>query len=344
MVWKLVDNIWEELYQYLIDDNFILVTDENVYNIYKEEVENLLKGREEIHIIPSGETSKNLKELSNIYTLLIQRNIDREGRILCLGGGVVGDLAGFAAATYKRGIEYIQIPTTLLSQVDSSIGGKTGIDFSGHKNIIGSFHFPLITLICTSFIHTLPEKEIACGLGEIIKYGLIEDYDFFKYIERNMNKVYSRDMEVLSFIIEKSIKIKLSMVEKDKLDAGIRQNLNFGHTIGHSIESFFGYTKYNHGEAVILGMMYESNIAYERNLIDKEYYNEIIKVLSPLVEQTILSNDEINILLEYMKNDKKNKDGKISFILPIGRGKVNIFYDVEEELIIKAILNNYKKE
>ncbi len=339
MEWKMVSNIWEELYPYLTNDNFIFVIDENLYDIYKDEVEDLLKGREKIYIMASGETNKNLEELSNIYNFLIRRNIDRKGRIFSLGGGVVGDLAGFAAATYKRGIEYIQIPTTLLSQVDSSIGGKTGIDFAGHKNIIGSFHFPLITLVDTSFIHTLPEREITCGLGEIIKYGLIRDNDFFKYVEKNIKKIYNRDMRILSHIIEESIKTKLSIVEEDKFDLGIRQILNFGHTIGHSIESFFGYKKYNHGEAIILGMIYESNLAYEKNLIDKDYFDEIIRVLSPLVEIILFSKDEINNLIQYMKNDKKNKDGKISFVLPVGKSKVDIFYDVDEEDIVKSIEN-----
>ncbi len=342
MVCRMVDNIWEELRQYLIKDNFILVTDSNVYNLYKDEVDGLLNGRENIYIIPSGETNKNIEELSKIYKFLIGKNMDRKGKIFCLGGGVVGDLAGFAAATYKRGVEYIQIPTTLLSQVDSSIGGKTGIDFMGYKNIIGSFYFPLITLIDTSFIHTLPEREITCGLGEIIKYGLIEDYDFFKHIKKNIKKIYNRDMRVLPGIIEKSMDIKSSIVEEDKLDSGLRQKLNFGHTFGHSIESFFEYQKYNHGEAVILGMLYESNIAYQKTLIDKEYYDEILEVLRPLVEQITFNNDEIKILLDYMKNDKKNKEGKISFVLPVGKGKVDLFYDVDEELIIKSILNDYK--
>lgn len=342
MVCKMVDNIWEELRQYLINDNFIFVTDRNVYNIYKDEVSDLLNGKENIYIMPSGEASKNLEQLFNIYKLLIQKNIDREGRIICLGGGVVGDLGGFAAATYKRGIEYIQIPTTLLSQVDSSIGGKTGIDFLGHKNIIGSFHFPLITLIDTSFIHTLPEREITCGLGEIIKYGIIKDYDFFKYVEKNIKKIYNRDMRILSYIIEKSIEIKSSIVDEDKLDLGTRQKLNFGHTIGHSIESFYEYEKYNHGEAIILGMKYETNIAYQINLINKEYYGEIIETLNPLLEQITFNEEAIRNLLGFMKNDKKNKDGKISFVLPIGKSKVDLFYDIEEDLIIRALQNNYE--
>lgn len=341
MNFKLVDNIWEELIPYLITDNFILVTDRNVYNLYKDDIDNLINERENIYIMNSGEVNKNMEELSNIYKILIKNNIDRSGRIFCLGGGVVGDLAGFAAATYKRGIDYIQIPTTLLSQVDSSVGGKTGIDFVGYKNIVGAFHFPSSILVETSFIHTLPEREITCGLGEIIKYGLISDYDFLKYIEKNIRKIYSRDMRILPNIITKSIEIKSSIVQEDKLDLGLRQILNFGHTIGHGIESLFNYERYNHGEAIILGMIYESNIAYQKNLINKDYYEEIVLILKPLVEQIVLKKDEIKILLNYMKNDKKNKNGKISFALPIGRGKMDIFYDIDEEIIKYSILNSY---
>lgn len=341
MIFKLVDNIWEELIPYLIMDNFILVTDRNVYNLYKDDIDNLINGREKIYIMNSGETNKNMEELSNIYKILISNNIDRKGKIFCLGGGVVGDLAGFAAATYKRGIDYVQIPTTLLAQVDSSVGGKTGIDFIGYKNILGAFHFPSKILIETYFIHTLPEREITCGLGEIIKYGLISDYDFLKYIEKNIKKIYSRDMRILPNIIKKSIEIKSSIVQGDKLDLGLRQILNFGHTIGHGIESLFKYDRYNHGEAVILGMIYESNIAYQKDYINKDYYEEIMLILKPLVEQIVLDKDEIKILLNYMKNDKKNKDGKITFVLPIGKGKVDIFYDIDEETIQNAILNSY---
>lgn len=341
MKYRMVDNIWEELQDYLSTDNFILLTDRNIYNIYKDEINNLLQGKENIYILPSGEESKNLEELSKIYSFFIEKNIDRKGKIYCLGGGVVGDLGGFAAATYKRGIDYIQIPTTLLSQVDSSIGGKTGIDFAGHKNIIGSFQFPLITLTDISFINTLPNREITCGLGEVIKYGLIKDYEFLKFIEKNIDKIYHRDRKVLSTIINKSIEIKCSIVEKDKHDIGLRQKLNFGHTIGHGIESFFQYKKYNHGEAVILGMIYESSIAYKRNQLDKVYYDEIISILAPLVEQPSFNKEDIKIIIDYMKNDKKNKDNKISFVLPIDKGMVDLFYDMEEDIIVQVLLQNY---
>jgi 3-dehydroquinate synthase len=187
----------------------------------------------------------------------------------------------------------------------------------------------------------LPEREITCGLGEIIKYGLIHDYDFLKYIERIIKRIYSRDMRILQSVVRKSIEIKISIVNEDKLDLGIRQKLNFGHTIGHSIESFFNYERYNHGESIILGMMYESKIAYERDLIDKEYYEEIIKILKPLVDEISFTNEDIKNLLEYMRNDKKNKSNKIAFILPVGKGQVDIFYDIDDEIIRKSLLSSF---
>ncbi len=338
MGFKIVDDIWKELYSNVINDDFLLITDRNIYNIYNNRIDKLMDGRDNIYIINPGEKSKNLEELTNIYKELINKGISRQGLILSLGGGVVGDISGFAAATYKRGIPYIQIPTTLLSQVDSSIGGKTGIDFIGIKNIIGSFYFPESTLIFIPFIDTLPEREVICGLGEIIKYGLIDDYDFFKYITNNISKIYNKDKMILTTIIKKSIEIKTKIYEEDKYDKGIRQKLNFGHTIGHGIESLFNYERYNHGEAIILGMIYESKIACENNLIQKDYYNEIISSLEPFVNGIEFNEEMIENLLEYMKNDKKNINKKISFCLPIGEGKVDIFNNIDEISIKKALL------
>lgn len=338
MGFKIVDDIWKELHSNVINDDFLLITDANIYNIYKNHIDKLIDGRDNIYMINPGEKSKNLEELTNIFKKLINKEISRQGLILSLGGGVVGDISGFAAATYKRGIPYIQIPTTLLSQVDSSIGGKTGIDFLGIKNIIGSFYFPISTLIYTSFIDSLPEREVTCGLGEIIKYGLIADYDFFKYVKNNIPQIYNKDNMTLTTIIKKSIDIKTLIFQEDKYDKGVRQKLNFGHTIGHGIESLFNYERFNHGEAIILGMIYESKIAFEKDLIQKDYYNEILSSLEHLVKGIEFNGEMIDNLLEYMKNDKKNINKKISFCLPIGEGKVDIFNNIDESSIRKALL------
>lgn len=337
MVAKIVDNVWEILKPYTLKDDYYIITDSNIYNLYKEEILDLISNSDNLIILKPGEQSKSLGELSNIYKSLIEKSISRNGVILSLGGGVVGDLSGFAASTFKRGIKYIQIPTTLLSQVDSSIGGKTGIDYLGFKNIIGSFYFPMETLVSPVFIKTLPNREITCGIGEIIKYGLISDYDLFKYTMDNLDKIYNRDMIVLMNIIEKSIKIKSSIIEIDRYDTGIRQKLNFGHTIGHSIESLYNYEKYNHGEAIILGIIFESKIAFQRGLINEDYYLEIISNLKPLMEIPKFNEDDINKLLEYMRNDKKNMDGKIRFVLPIAKGKVDIFQNIDDLTIRWAL-------
>lgn len=339
---KIVDNLWNELDKYTVGKDFLLITDKNVYEIYEGNIRSIINSRENIHVIEPGEESKSLEELAKIYEILINNQISRKGRIICLGGGVVGDISGFAAATYKRGISYIQIPTTLLSQVDSSIGGKTGIDFLGLKNIIGAFHFPFKTLIYTPFLNTLSSREITSGVGEVIKYGLIYDYDFFKYVVKNIPEIYNRNESVLKFIIKKSIEIKTSVVAEDKYDMSNRQMLNFGHTIGHGIESLYNYEKYNHGEAVILGMLYESKIAFRIGLISKDYYDEIHLNLEPLVESVEFSNENITKLMEYMKNDKKNIDNKISFSLPIGKGRVKIFNDINESLIRDVLLSKLR--
>lgn len=342
MKYRIVDNIWDELKIYTLGDNYILITDENIYRLYKENIDNLC-GNDNIHIIKPGEENKNLWEVAKIYDKLIAKNIDRRGIILSLGGGMVGDMAGFAASTYKRGINYIQIPTTLLSQVDSSIGGKTAIDHGRFKNIIGSFYFPVETIIDIRFLKTLSKRDITSGLGEVIKYGIIENYDFFQYIKENLGDIYNKKDDVLRFIVQKSTEIKSSIAEKDKYDLNLRQKLNFGHTVGHSIESYFNYEKYYHGEAVILGMFIETSIAYLKGLIDYEYYEEIKSFLVRLVAPYIFNEEEVNSLIEIMKNDKKNRNGKITFILPIDKGKVDTFYDIDEAAIREAFFI-YNKE
>ncbi|MBU5438201.1 3-dehydroquinate synthase [Tissierella sp. MSJ-40] len=337
---QIVKNVWLELKEYIIERDIkklFIITDKNIYNLYKENIDTFINKNNNLFIMEPGEEHKNIHTVHLVYKELLNKEIDRDGVILSIGGGVVGDLAGFVASTYKRGIRYIQVPTTLLSQVDSSIGGKVGIDFEGYKNVIGSFYFPMTTFVDTSFMKTLSQREITCGLGEILKYGLIIDYDFFKYMRSNITKMYEKDKEVILHAITKSISIKQSIVEKDKLDMGLRKILNFGHTVGHGIESYYKYKIFNHGEAVILGMVYESYIAKEKGLIDNSYFQEIFKTLNPLVQTRKFNEEEINRIIDYMKNDKKNKNGNISFVLPIGKGKVGMFNNIGEDIIKKIL-------
>lgn len=315
-----------------------IIMDENIYKLHGKRIKEQIAGFEYLlYIMPLGESTKSLEQVLKVYDNLIENNVDRNTVILSIGGGVTGDISGYIASTFKRGLKYIQVPTTLLAQVDSSIGGKVGINYKGYKNIIGSFYFPESTIIDLRFLKTLNRRQITSGLGEILKYGLISDYKLFKFATINIDRIYNIDNEILLPIIEKSVSIKENIVKDDVIDRGQRMVLNFGHTVGHAIESYFEFDKYNHGEAVILGMIYESNIAKDMNLIDKEYAKEIYEVLENIVRPIKFKDKEIDMLLKKMENDKKNQGNGITCILPVGKGKVDIFDGVNREFIIHSL-------
>ena len=330
-----------QLKQYIEDLNvssIYIITDDVIERLYINSLKKLISNFAiNTYAIPHGEQSKSIKTIISIYDNLIENNVDRNALILSFGGGVVGDITGFVAATYKRGLKYIKIPTTLLAQVDSSVGGKVGINYGKYKNIIGSFYLPEVTVIDIDFLKTLNRNQITCGLGEILKYGLILDYDFFKFVSYNLEKIYEMDPNVLLTVVSKSVEIKKSIVNKDLYDRGLRQILNFGHTIGHSIESYYDFAKFNHGEAVILGIIYESYIAKKLGLIEQDYFNEIYGLLKNVVYPIKFNIDEIDELYKIMKNDKKNRKGEIAFILPIDRGKVSLFTDVDKNIIFESL-------
>lgn len=314
------------------------IVDENVYRLHNNKIRDLLKEFNNIScIMPSGENTKSFKHVLRVYDDLLENKVDRDTVILSIGGGVIGDFSGFVASTFKRGLKYIQIPTTLLAQVDSSIGGKVGINYNGYKNIIGSFYFPESTIIDIDFLGTLDRRQITSGLGEILKYGLIYDYELFRFASKNMERIYNNDNEVLLPIIERAVSIKKNIVNKDITDRGNRKMLNFGHTVGHAIESYYGFDKYSHGEAVMLGIMYESYIARDMGLISEEYFKEIYDIMKSIIKPIQFENDEISLLLKKMENDKKNQGSGITCILPVGKGKVEIFNSLHEELIIKSL-------
>lgn len=315
-----------------------IITDHNVKGLYGQYLSDILKDYDHaFYSIPPGEKSKSVDMVLAIYDDLIDKEIDRGSLIIAFGGGVVGDLAGFIASSFKRGIDYIQIPTSLLAQVDSSIGGKVGIDYGGLKNIIGSFYFPQLVFIDVSLLKTLSHRDVICGLAEILKYGLIADYHLFKYACSNFDKVFNKNEDLLLELVNSSVCIKQEIVKRDKLDKGERRILNFGHTIGHGIESLYDFNKYNHGEAVILGMIYESYIGMEMGLIDSSYFIEIYNSLIELIKPIRFKEDEIKSLLDLMRNDKKNLDNKFIFILPTGKGQVGVFDNIDTDLIIKSL-------
>lgn len=332
-----------------IYDEVLIISDENVYNHQLDNFINNIKVKFVYeYIIPAGENSKSLSVYEDIIKYCIRINLSRKSLIIALGGGVVGDLAGFVSSTYMRGIDVCQVPTSLLSQVDSSVGGKTGINIGNFKNIIGTFYQPKFTYINIDALKTLPHNEFISGMSEVIKYSIIYDYDFLDYLINNSENILNKDNETLDYVVKKCIEIKAEIVSKDEKEGNLRKILNFGHTFGHGVEKL---CKISHGEAVSIGMNMAFKLSLEKGYIDESYYDKFIKACDkfnlPLKfnisldeedEITEESKDKINKeILEIMKNDKKNSFGKINLILPIGFGKVKIIDEIDEDEILNII-------
>ena len=315
-------------------DKWMIITDKNVDKLYGERVIRALEGKENYKfIIDPGEESKTFSTVGNILNEMIEKGLTRRSNIIALGGGVVGDIAGFCASIYMRGISFIQIPTTLLAQVDSSVGGKTGVNMPQGKNMVGSFYQPRAVIIDTDTLSTLPKRELVSGMGEIVKYGVIWDYEFLNLIEENLEDIMNLEEEIMKKIIKKCCEIKAEVVSKDERELGVRKILNFGHTIAHAIESLTDYKRYTHGEAVSIGMYYEALMAKDFGYIDEEYFSKIESLIKRLGVCLDLSEFSIESLREAMMKDKKNKDGKISFIFPKGRGNVEEVLLNKEEIV-----------
>ncbi len=321
------------------DHKICIVTDSHVEKLYAGAVKEILEGlcsHVSVHVIPAGEENKTLANIQKIYETLIQDGFDRKDLLVALGGGVTGDMTGFAAATYLRGIRFIQIPTTLLSQVDSSIGGKTGVDFDSYKNMVGAFHQPSLVYINTGVLSTLNEEQFACGMGEILKHGLIRDAKYYEWVLSNMYEIGQRESDVLRTMIEGSCKIKRDVVEKDPTEQKERALLNFGHTIGHAIEKCKHF-ELLHGQCVALGCVAAAYISWKRGLISSDDFYEIrdINVAFDLpISFDSLSSEEV---LAATKKDKKMNSGQIRFILLKSIGKAFIDTTVTDEEMLEAI-------
>lgn len=287
--------------------------------------------------LPAGERYKTLRSVSKIYDFLIQERFERNSAIIALGGGVTGDVAGFAAATYLRGIPYIQIPTSLVAQVDSSVGGKTGVDHPLGKNLIGAFYQPVFVWADVAVLTTLHRREFIAGMAEVIKYGVIADEEFFSFIEDNYRGILSLDPELLIHLVERSCEIKAEVVGQDEKEKGLRAILNFGHTIGHAIETVTGYNRYLHGEAVSIGMVYASKLGHIMGLCDKDVYKRLEMLCRQIGLQTSMPELNFDALMDVMQRDKKVVNGKIRFIIPAGIGKVEIIDDIEKEQLKEAL-------
>lgn len=273
------------------------------------------------YILQDGENQKNFKNYKKILDFALKNKLERQDTIVAIGGGVVGDIAGFVAATYLRGIDYIQVPTTLLACVDSSVGGKVAINTAFGKNLVGAFYQPKAVFCNLNFLNTLDKRQFKTGLAEVLKYGFIcksciEDSNFYDYLVENSDKILERNEESIAEIIEISLQLKAAVVNKDEKEQGLRKILNFGHTYGHAVEKITNYKKYTHGEAVVFGMIYAFDLAFKNGLISNDYHNESIELINKYLIIKKIPSFNKNKISEIMNSDKKVKDGKIQFILP----------------------------
>ncbi len=266
-------------------------------------------------LLPDGEATKSLKYLSFLYDELIKNRFERSDHVIAFGGGVIGDIAGFAAATYLRGVNFIQVPTTLLADVDSSVGGKTGINHSSGKNLIGAFYQPKGVIIDVDILDTLTDRELKNGFAEVIKYGAILDEGLFLYLEKNYNEILSRNKESLIYIIERSCKIKSDVVNKDEKEADFRSVLNFGHSLGHAIETLYNYENLKHGEAISIGMVFSAMLSKELGLCGDETVARIRKLIENSGLPSQIPDFTAEEYINAMRADKKIYDKEIRFVL-----------------------------
>jgi 3-dehydroquinate synthase len=305
-----------------------LISNPTVFGLYGRRAAESLKdaGFEvSVIVVPDGEEYKSLSSVQQIYGEMLTAALDRRSVLIALGGGVIGDMAGFAASTYMRGIDFVQVPTTLLAQVDSSVGGKTGVNHPMGKNMIGTFWQPRLVWIDIDTLRSLPRREFLSGLAEVIKYGVIWDEGFFRFLEEGRDKVLNLDNDILSRVVQSSCEIKAKVVAKDERESGLRAILNYGHTLGHAIETATGYKKYLHGEAVAIGMYEEAGLSKELGLLDAGQLARIKSLIEAFDLPAALPQDiDQQVFLQSMKLDKKTVQGDITFILPEKIGKVRI--------------------
>lgn len=320
-------------------DNLCIVTDTNVAPLYASQIKSLLDTFSlPIHtfIFPAGEASKNLSTVQDLYEFLITNRFTRHSLLIALGGGVVGDLTGFAAATYMRGIDFIQVPTTLLSQVDSSIGGKTGVDFNQYKNMVGAFYMPKMVYINTSALSTLDSYNFACGMGEVIKSALIQNKDFYFWLKNNVDSVKSLNLDSIATMIYECCKIKGHIVEIDPTEQGIRAYLNYGHTLGHSIEKLSDF-KLGHGQCVGLGIICANYLSSQLGYVTSDEVNDINSLCQAYDLPCKVDDLDALDILAASKSDKKMKAGKVNFIILKAIGQADIYEDFSDSDLLRAI-------
>ncbi len=328
----------EVLKPYIRGEQVCVVTNETVAPIYQDTLlKNLGSYDLAVVTLPDGEQFKTLATFNKIFDVLLEKNHHRTTTLIALGGGVVGDMTGFAAATFQRGVNFIQIPTTLLAQVDSSVGGKTGVNHPLGKNMIGAFHQPQAVLVDVNILQTLPKRELSAGLAEVIKYGLIADAEFFDWLEENIEALLRLDEAAISYAIKRSCEIKADIVAQDEKEAGVRAWLNLGHTFGHAIENAMGYGQWLHGEAVATGMVMAADLSRRLSWLSKKDCDRLVSLLLqanlPIHSPDI---DEAHFL-QLMAGDKKVLDGKLRLVLLKSIGEAITTTDFPEDKLLETL-------
>lgn len=321
------------------DRKTCLVMDSTVEQLYGKQVEEILTtccGHVTAFSFPAGEENKTLDTVRSLYEHLIRSHMERKDLLIALGGGVVGDLTGYAAATYLRGIDFVQIPTTLLSQVDSSIGGKTGVDFDAYKNMVGAFHQPKLVYMNISILSTLSKEQFSCGMGEILKHGLIRDEQYYRWILEHREEILNREADTLEEMISRSCEIKRQIVEEDPCEQGDRALLNFGHTLGHAIEKQMNF-RLLHGQCVALGCLAAAYISFCRGLITEKELRKIQEGSEKFSLPTSLGEIKIDDIIETARSDKKMEKGRIKFVLLKEIGNAFLDRSVTEEEMRSAL-------
>ena len=317
-----------------------IVTDSHVAALYLDEIASIcgdLFTKVISFVFPAGEASKNMDTVQKLYLSLIENHFDRGDLLIALGGGVVGDLTGFAAATYLRGIDFLQIPTTLLAQVDSSIGGKTGVDFQQYKNMVGAFHMPRMVYMNTATLNTLPAEQFSSGMAEIIKHGLIRDEAYYRWISDHREGICGLDPELLEEMIYRSCQIKGSVVEEDPKEKGVRAHLNFGHTVGHAVEKLSDF-RLSHGYSVALGMKAAAYLSKKLGYLSGEDISEMLSVFASFgLPVSLPLEEDSREILQATKSDKKMAGKQIKFIILTAVGTAQIYREFTDEDLLEAI-------
>lgn len=332
------DGLVEAIKACVMPSSICLITDSHVADYYLEEVTAKLSEIAPVvaHVFEAGEHSKHLETVTAIYDTLLAMKMDRSGLIVALGGGVVGDLAGFVASSYMRGIPFVQLPTTVVAQNDSSIGGKVGVDYLEHKNMVGAFYNPLLVYTNIQTLQTLPQREFFGGMSEVIKHGIIKDVALYDYLVANREKILTKDDATLMDMTYQSALVKSKVVEGDPKESGERKILNFGHTIGHAIETLSHFSL-SHGECVAYGMIMAAYISYERQYISKEVLKDIEGVCLGYGLLDVFPDFDHQEVIRQMTYDKKKAHGKIAFVLMKAIGEVCIVKDVTDQEVINAL-------